>query len=140
MIANQEAQTEHEVREYIRENGPLLDHAGSSTLQRIIITGSNLSVKLSAESVEAGKKLTNLTNNLAAAIRDKHTSPKQIHALEVQRPALKKDFDNKSEAFAELAAFLDDAIKASEERDEPDSLPTELERKPSFLARLFRRA
>ena len=102
-----ESTIEARAREFVRENESLLGSAGSSTLARIFTQGTEISTSLSGELVQAANQLTQANKDLAAAIRDPKTPPKRIHALEVRRPTLIREWERKNGAFKALSTFLD---------------------------------
>ncbi len=139
-------EAEAQAREFIRENEPLLNDGGESTVGHIITQGSEIVVALSGEAVEAANELTNVKNLLADAISDPKTPPKRVHILEMQEKRLQKEYDRKNAEFERFAAFLERAHARYEKcasgvepaSPEPDVASDEDKR--GFFARLFGRA
>jgi hypothetical protein len=140
---------EAEAQVFVAENEPLLERAAPATLHRIILHGSEIATRLSAEVVEEMESRATTLNTLAQAINNPDTPPVFIQKLEERRMALEAGESTKQDTFERLSDLIDRAITLREEREElpemidvpePDipgfKKPT-VKAKPGFWRRLF---
>lgn len=109
------SETERKARVFMHENAPLIEDGGVSTLERVVIDGSQILIDLSKELQEATQALTRNQYALAAAI-DSKAPPKKFHALEVEERRLKRVLKLKQEAHGRFDAFWNRANETYKKR------------------------
>ena len=114
-MPSSDIEAQREAIAFMEENEPFIEDGGPSTLQRIVIDGSTILIKLGKELQESTEALTKNQWALVDAT-EKKAPTKKLHALEVEERRLKRVISVKKAAHDHFDTFWNRANGAYRER------------------------